>query len=118
MVELVKDTVVEDSKRSTDVIDKANSARGLSKSVREEKKREAIERSQRRQADPEYFERILTQNTMSIQSTTGPVQDDPSQKESEQDCDENDNDQRKNGVFDPFRSAYAGKERRNKISVR
>jgi hypothetical protein len=51
MVELIKDTVAEDSKRSTDVIDKANSARDLAKSVREEKKREAIERSQRRHAE-------------------------------------------------------------------
>jgi hypothetical protein len=118
MVELIKDTVAEDSKRSTDVIDKANSARDLAKSVREEKKREAIERSQRRQADPEYFERILTQNTLSVQSTTGPVQDDTSQKEIEQDCDEIDNDQHKDRIFDPFRPAYAGKEKRNKISVR
>lgn len=118
LVELVKDTVVEDSKRSTDVVDKANSARDLAKSVREEKKREAVERSKRRQADPEYFERILTQNTMSVQSTTGPVQDDTSQKEIEQDCDEIDNDQHKDSIFDPFRPAYACKERRNKISVR
>lgn len=118
MVELVKDTAVEDSKRSTDVIDKANSARDLAKSIREEKKREAIERSQRRQADPEYFERILTQNTMSVQPTTGPVQDDTSREDIQQDCDEGDDDQNEDSVFDPFRPAYAGKERRNKISVR
>lgn len=118
MVELVKDTVVEDSKRSTDVIDKANTARDLAKSIREEKKREAIQRSERRQADPEYFGRILTQNTMSAQSTTSPVQNDTSQEKIQQDCDEIDDDQRKDRVFDPFRPTYVGKERRNKISVR
>lgn len=118
MVELVKDTIVEDSRRSSDVIDKANSSRDLAKCIREDKKKEAIERSRRRQADPEYFERIFTQNTMGAQSTTDASKDDTSAKEIQQDCYQSDDDQDKGSVFDPFRPTYAGKERRNKISVR
>ena len=118
MVELVEDTIVEDSRRSTDVINKANTARDLAKCMREEKKKVAIEKSQKRQADPEYFERKLTQNTMSVQPTTGTNEDDACGKESQQDCNEIEDDEHKSSIFDPFRPTYGGKERRNKIVVR
>lgn len=110
--ELIADEALETSKRTLSITDNAQSARDAAKELREIKKREAIERSIQRQADPQYFERIVVQN-----KKPEPIVDTPS--ESDVDCTEVPlSAEISNEKFDPFRPNYASKEKKNKIFVR
>jgi hypothetical protein len=110
--ELIADEGLETSKRTLSVTDDAQAARDTAKQLREMKKLEAIERSARRQADPEYFERIVGQN-----KKPEPMADIPT--ESDVDCTEIPlSAGMSNEKFDPFRPNYANKEKKNKIFVR
>jgi hypothetical protein len=112
MSELIADEALETSKRTLSVTDDAQFARDTAKQLREIKKQEAIERSVRRQADPQYFDRIVGQNRK-----PEPIADTPT--ESGVDCEEVPlNAETSNEKFDPFRPTYANKEKKNKIFVR
>lgn len=114
MTELMADEALGDSKRSVVCTDDAQTARDAAKLAREEKKREAIERSRQRQSDPLYFEKISDQNKKP-EISDDPEADnklgseDPAQDEEEEG-------EEKGGSFDPFRPSYT--KGKNKIFVR
>ena len=113
MTELIADEALEASKRTLNITDDAQTARNAAKQLREIKKLEAIERSVQRQADPQYFERILEQNRK-----PEPIADISSEPDTDGTEVTLDAEKSSSENFDPFRPSYANKEKKNKIFVR
>ena len=118
---LIKDLIEEEAnevQHHTAVLeDSAQVARDAAKALREEKKREAMERSKQRQSDPAYFERIRELNkkpevdteTAGARGAALSEGDDTGEAE-EVDCNA------KEAEDDPFRSYHS--KSRSKIHVR
>lgn len=69
MVELVKDEEKLAAERAQANIEKLETEIERSKRIREEKKREALERSKQRQSDPNYFAKRAEANSLANQPT-------------------------------------------------
>ena len=104
---LIIDEALADEKRSVACSDDAQPLRDVARLAREEKKKEAIERSRQRQADPLYFGRILEQNKRTEQVEVSSVEED----------DAGTDEAVIESIGDPFRPSYASKGK-NKIFVR
>ena len=70
IAELVKDEAKIVDEHTSEVVDKAQAARDEAKALREQRKREALERSQARQADPNYFKQRQENNEESEKRKT------------------------------------------------
>ena len=116
MRELVIDENVINSKRSSGVSEDAQIARDLSKQVRDEKKREAIERSKQRQSDPLYFERINEQNKKHVIEATDSTNDTSAVLDEIETFDD-DTEKGSKEPFDPFRPTYSEKYQRSRVHV-
>eukprot|EP01041_Mallomonas_annulata_P014454 gene14454-30762_t len=111
MLERLIKELVKDREREIEIKDLAleqerTVARDLAKQQREAKKREAIEKSRARQADPEYFKKITAANIEPVKEEVSINENNPS----ELDDDEN-NSRASSDCSDPFR---IDKKRRNK----
>ena len=116
MKELVIDENVVTSKRSIGVSEDAQIARDLSKLVRDERKREAIERSKQRQSDPLYFERINEQNKKHVIEATDSTNDASAVPDVMETVDDDTGNSSKE-PFDPFRPTYSDKYQRSRVHV-
>ena len=114
--ELIIDEDVVNSKRSSGVSEDAQIARDLSKQAREEKKREAIERSKQRQSDPLYFERIYENNKKYVIESTDSTND-GSAVPDESEAADDDTEKCSKEPFDPFRPSYGEKYQRSRVHV-
>jgi hypothetical protein len=113
--ELIIDEGAVDSKRMTTCTDGAHVAREEAKQAREVKKKEAIERSRLRQANPQYFEEMVAQNIKNVDSANDINEVvDPDEDETKSNIDEITDEHDVN----PFRPSYAKDGKRNKIFVR
>ena len=68
MVELVKEEEMTVAEREQKIINERNAELEAAKALREQKKREAIERSKARQADPNYFASRAAANEAKIKA--------------------------------------------------
>ena len=117
-MELVADENKVAEQTTAEIECKAAAAREEAKSIREEKKREALERSKQRQQDPEYFKRISELNkkpekeeAVVTESTSVATAE---EDETNVDADENAS---KQSTYDPFRPQHTNNQK-NKIFVR
>ena len=117
--ELVAEEAEANAKRTIVLEDSFRSTQEEAKRLREERKREAIERSKQRQSDPNYFQKITELNTKKsdqtddvkeVNSIDSAVSDHEVDDSKEKGISEND---------DPFRrSTNSSGTRRNKVFVR
>lgn len=90
MVELVKDEEVIATEKARQQTQQLETEIEKSKRIREEKKREALERSKQRQSDPNYFAQRVEANSQANQPKSTPVEKDQSSGEDHQEEDEED----------------------------
>jgi hypothetical protein len=107
MVELVKDEENVAIEKATASAEKMETEMEKSRRIREEKKREALERSKQRQADPEYFKKRADANVKPEPVASAEPVDEGS---------DDDKDDDEKGPSNPFES-YPSKGR-SKIFVR
>lgn len=109
---LIKELVKDEEKKTNDKVvaleDERRAARELAKKQREDKKREALDKSKARQSDPEYFKKIAELNVKPIPTESLEVVE---QVDTE-DSSENSN---QTATNDPFR---IDAKRRSKIFVK
>mmetsp|Transcript_20413 Transcript_20413/g.45437 ORF Transcript_20413/g.45437 Transcript_20413/m.45437 type:complete len:177 (-) Transcript_20413:129-659(-) len=115
MVELVKEENETAEQNTTRVVDEAAAARERAKEERDLKKREALERSQARQADPEYFARRAATNEQAAQETKAKAAAAAAVEELEVQGEGGDDEEEEEEEANPFRTTKKG---RSKIFVK
>lgn len=98
MVELVKDEGERAVTKEQESKVKMETAMEASKRIREEKKQIALERSRQRQADPEYFKKIVDNNVKPVKEEQSAEESEGLEREEEQEEEE------EQAEVDPFRS--------------
>jgi hypothetical protein len=86
MVELVKDEEVVAAEKALEQTQRLETEIEKSKRIREEKKREALERSKQRQSDPNYFAQRIDANSQATQPKPETLveQEDPTEEDSQE----------------------------------